>query len=118
MAGESDHTRLDLDAIKSMGTGLSNIKKAFDGLEDLGSKYDEDFCDGDLRDDVLLFDVLDIEAVHLLPLVEVGDGRVHSQWPPAAQAVGLPCRLGIDAAASAARAAPHGFAPATAVRRR
>jgi len=50
MAGESDHTRLDLDAIKSMGTGLSNIKKAFDGLEDLGSKYDEDFGDGDLSD--------------------------------------------------------------------
>ncbi|MBO4258020.1 hypothetical protein [Streptomyces griseorubiginosus] len=48
MGGESDHTRLDLDAIRSMGSGLSGIKKAFEGLESLTHKYDEDFGHGDL----------------------------------------------------------------------
>ncbi|MFD4522693.1 hypothetical protein ACFWP7_01880 [Streptomyces sp. NPDC058470] len=50
MGGESDHTRLDLDVIKGMGTGLSNVKKAFDGLEKLGDKYEDDFGNGDLSD--------------------------------------------------------------------
>lgn len=50
MGGENDHTRLDLDVIKGMGRGLGSIKKAFDGLEDLGGKYEDDFGDGDLAD--------------------------------------------------------------------
>uniref|UniRef100_A0AAU3I3J3 WXG100 family type VII secretion target n=1 Tax=Streptomyces sp. NBC_01393 TaxID=2903851 RepID=A0AAU3I3J3_9ACTN len=50
MGGESDHTRLDLDVIKEMGTGLSNVKKAFDGLEKLSGKYKDDFGNGDLAD--------------------------------------------------------------------
>lgn len=50
MGGENDHTRLDLDVIKGMGRGLGSIKKAFDGLEDLGGKYEDDFGNGDLAD--------------------------------------------------------------------
>ncbi|MFJ8198006.1 hypothetical protein [Streptomyces sp. NPDC096152] len=50
MGGEADHTRLDLDVIRGMGTGLSTIKKAFDGLEKLGDKYEDDFGDGDLAE--------------------------------------------------------------------
>ncbi|MEV5931193.1 hypothetical protein ACIQCD_08855 [Streptomyces sp. NPDC093250] len=49
MAGESDQ-RLDLEVIKEMGKGLGNIKKAFDGLEDLGGKYEDDFGNGELAD--------------------------------------------------------------------
>ncbi|MGC0384327.1 uncharacterized protein YukE [Streptomyces sp. SAI-195] len=49
MAGGSDQ-RLDLEVIKEMGKGLGNIKKAFDGLEDLGGKYEDDFGNGDLAD--------------------------------------------------------------------
>lgn len=49
MAGEGDHTRLDLDVIKSMGTGLANIKKAFDEIGRL-DKYAEDLGDDDLAD--------------------------------------------------------------------
>ncbi|MFF3615997.1 hypothetical protein [Streptomyces sp. NPDC002580] len=50
MGDESDHTRLDLDVIKEMGTGLSNVKKAFEGLKDLSGKYEDDFGNGDLAD--------------------------------------------------------------------
>lgn len=50
MGGENDRTRLDLDVIKGMGRGLSSIKKAFDGLEDLGGKYGDDFGNEDLAD--------------------------------------------------------------------
>ncbi|MGW0824223.1 hypothetical protein [Streptomyces sp. NPDC002845] len=50
MAGEGDHTRADLDAIREMGTGLSNVKKAFEGLEKLSGKYGDDFGHGDLAD--------------------------------------------------------------------
>jgi hypothetical protein len=50
MGGEGEYTRLDLDVIKGMGTGLSNIKKAFDGLEKLSDKYEDDFGNGDLAD--------------------------------------------------------------------
>ncbi|MEV6792786.1 hypothetical protein AB0M87_12440 [Streptomyces sp. NPDC051320] len=50
MGNESDHTRLDLDVIKGMGTGLSNVKRAFDGLDNLKNKYADDFGDGDLAD--------------------------------------------------------------------
>ncbi|GAB2982135.1 hypothetical protein GCM10023080_055420 [Streptomyces pseudoechinosporeus] len=49
MAGEGEHTRLDLEVIRSMGTGLNNVKKAFDGIGKLG-KYEEDFGNGDLAD--------------------------------------------------------------------
>ncbi|MES5824388.1 hypothetical protein [Streptomyces sp. RG80] len=34
--------------IKEMGTGLSRVKKAFDGLEKLGGKYGDDFGHGGL----------------------------------------------------------------------
>ena len=37
MGNESDHTRLDLDVIKGMGTGLAHVKKAFDGLDKLNT---------------------------------------------------------------------------------
>ncbi|MFE1286652.1 hypothetical protein [Streptomyces sp. NPDC058751] len=50
MGDGSDHTRLDLDVIREMGTGLSNVKKAFDGLGKLSEKYEDDFGDGDLAD--------------------------------------------------------------------
>ncbi|MFJ2608872.1 hypothetical protein ACIQOU_21010 [Streptomyces sp. NPDC091279] len=50
MSGESDHTRLDLDVIKGMGRGLSNVKKAFEGLDDLMGKYGDDFGNSDLAD--------------------------------------------------------------------
>lgn len=50
MGGEGDHTRLDLDVIRGMGTGLNNVKKAFEGLEKLGDKYEDDFGDGDLAE--------------------------------------------------------------------
>ncbi|MGH4032433.1 hypothetical protein ACQB60_26235 [Actinomycetota bacterium Odt1-20B] len=50
MGDEGDHTRLDLEVIKGMGTGLSNIKKAFEGLDKLSGKYGDDFGDGDLAD--------------------------------------------------------------------
>ncbi|MFD3837680.1 hypothetical protein ACFWWC_15630 [Streptomyces sp. NPDC058642] len=49
MAGEGDYTRLDLDAIKSMGTGLGNIKKAFDDIGKL-DKYSDDFGHAGLAD--------------------------------------------------------------------
>jgi hypothetical protein len=49
MSGEGERVRLDLDMIRGMGTGLNNVKKAFDGIEKLG-KYLEDFGDGDLAD--------------------------------------------------------------------
>lgn len=49
MSGEGERARLDLDAIRGMGTGLNNVKKAFDGIEKLG-QYLEDFGDGDLAD--------------------------------------------------------------------
>jgi hypothetical protein len=49
VAGGSDQ-KLDLEVIKEMGKGLGNIKKAFDGLEDLGGKYEDDFGNGDLAD--------------------------------------------------------------------
>jgi hypothetical protein len=45
-----DHTRADLDVIKEMGTGLTNIKKAFDGLDKLSGKYGDDLGHGDLAD--------------------------------------------------------------------
>ncbi|MEV0218473.1 hypothetical protein [Streptomyces sp. NPDC050704] len=50
MGGKSDHTRLDLDVIKGMGTGLSNVKKAFDGLDKLTQKYGDDFGHSDLAE--------------------------------------------------------------------
>jgi uncharacterized protein YukE len=50
MGGKSDHTRLDLDVIKGMGTGLNNVKKAFEGLDKLSDKYEGDFGNGDLAD--------------------------------------------------------------------
>lgn len=50
MSGAGGRTQLDLDVIKGMGTGLNNVKKAFEGLEDLGKQYDDDFGDGDLAD--------------------------------------------------------------------
>ncbi|MEU0783717.1 hypothetical protein ABZ341_19340 [Streptomyces sp. NPDC006173] len=50
MGDGSDHTRLDLDVIKEMGTGLSNVKKAFEGLEKLGDKYEDDFGNSALAD--------------------------------------------------------------------
>ncbi|MFF2844781.1 hypothetical protein ACFVT5_00415 [Streptomyces sp. NPDC058001] len=50
MGNEGDHTKLDLDVIKGMGTGLSNVKKAFEDLDKLGGKYGDDFGDGDLAD--------------------------------------------------------------------
>ncbi|MGW0368531.1 hypothetical protein ACWDZW_06320 [Streptomyces coeruleorubidus] len=50
MSGEGDHTRADLDVIKEMGTGLSNVKKAFDGLDKLSGKYGDDFGHGGLAD--------------------------------------------------------------------
>src|SRR4051794_30288106 len=50
MSGEGDHTRADLDAIREMGVGLSNVKKAFDGLGKLSGKYGEDFGHGGLAD--------------------------------------------------------------------
>lgn len=50
MGGGSDHTRLDLDVIKEMGTGLSNVKKAFEGLKKLGDSYEDDFGNGALSD--------------------------------------------------------------------
>ncbi|MGW2782855.1 hypothetical protein ACWC3X_16670 [Streptomyces populi] len=50
MGDEGDHTRLDLDVIKEMGTGLGNIKKAFDGLGKLSGKYGDDFGNSDLAD--------------------------------------------------------------------
>ena len=49
MAGEGDHQRLDLDAIESMGRGLSNIKKAFDGIGKIGD-YSDDFGNEHLAD--------------------------------------------------------------------
>ncbi|MDX2542205.1 hypothetical protein ACOT81_31380 [Streptomyces sp. WI04-05B] len=49
MSGEGERARLDLDVIRGMGTGLSNVKKAFDGIEKLG-KYLEYFGDGYLAD--------------------------------------------------------------------
>ncbi|MFE9253327.1 hypothetical protein [Streptomyces sp. NPDC007088] len=48
MSGGGDHTRLDLDVIKAMGQGLAKVKKAFDGLDDLGNSCADDFGDGDL----------------------------------------------------------------------
>ncbi|MFD5229946.1 hypothetical protein ACFWJ5_15700 [Streptomyces qaidamensis] len=33
-----------------MGTGLSNVRKAFEGLENLSGKYGEDFGHGGLAD--------------------------------------------------------------------
>ncbi|MEV0529414.1 hypothetical protein AB0I66_38955 [Streptomyces sp. NPDC050439] len=50
VGGGGDRARLDLDVIKGMGTGLNNVKKAFDGLEDLGGQYEDDFGNGDLAD--------------------------------------------------------------------
>ncbi|MEV0323607.1 hypothetical protein ACIBKX_13605 [Streptomyces sp. NPDC050658] len=50
MGGDGGRTKLDLDVIKGMGTGLNNVKKAFDGLEDLGGKYEDDFGNDDLAD--------------------------------------------------------------------
>jgi hypothetical protein len=50
VGGEGGHTKLDLDVIKGMGTGLGNVKKAFDGLDKLSKKYDDDFGNGDLAD--------------------------------------------------------------------
>ncbi|MFG2649780.1 hypothetical protein [Streptomyces sp. NPDC048436] len=50
VGGGGGRTQLDLDVIKGMGTGLNNVKKAFEGLEDLGGKYEEDFGNGDLAD--------------------------------------------------------------------
>lgn len=50
MGGGGDRAKLDLDVIKGMGTGLNNVKKAFDGLEDLGGQYEDDFGNGDLAD--------------------------------------------------------------------
>jgi hypothetical protein len=49
VAGEGDHTRLDLDVIKSMGTGLGDVKKAFDDIGKL-DKYSDDFGHGGLAD--------------------------------------------------------------------
>ncbi|WAU79076.1 hypothetical protein O1Q96_04500 [Streptomyces sp. Qhu-G9] len=46
-----EYTRIeDLEVIRGMGRGLGNIKKSFDGLEDLKGKYDEDFGNSDLKD--------------------------------------------------------------------
>ncbi|OON78390.1 hypothetical protein [Streptomyces tsukubensis] len=50
MGSESDHTRLDLDVIRGMGTGLGKVKKAFDGLDKLSDAYEEDFGHGGLAD--------------------------------------------------------------------
>lgn len=50
MGATGDHTKLDLDVIKGMGTGLSNVKKAFEGLEKLGDTYEDDFGNGELAD--------------------------------------------------------------------
>jgi hypothetical protein len=50
MGNESDHTRLDLDVIKGMGTGLAHVKKAFDGLDKLKNKYTDDFGESRLAD--------------------------------------------------------------------
>lgn len=50
MGDGSDRTRLDLDAIREMGTGLSGVKKAFDGLGKLSEKYKDDFGSSDLAD--------------------------------------------------------------------
>ncbi|MET8447725.1 hypothetical protein [Streptomyces sp. NPDC005209] len=50
MSGEGDHTRADLDAIREMGVGLSNVKKAFEGLDKLSGKYGEGFGHGGLAD--------------------------------------------------------------------
>ncbi|MEU5340975.1 hypothetical protein AB0H18_09085 [Streptomyces sp. NPDC020766] len=45
------YTRIeDLEVIRGMGRGLGNIKKSFDGLENLKGKYDEDFGNNDLRE--------------------------------------------------------------------
>ncbi|MFB6554489.1 hypothetical protein [Streptomyces sp. NPDC056405] len=49
MSGEGEHTKADLDAIKEMGTGLNNVRKAFEGLDKLKGKYREDFGHGDLE---------------------------------------------------------------------
>ncbi|MGW7085939.1 hypothetical protein ACWGH2_20950 [Streptomyces sp. NPDC054871] len=50
VGGGGGRAKLDLDVIKGMGTGLNNVKKAFDGLEDLGGQYEDDFGNGDLAD--------------------------------------------------------------------
>ncbi|MFE6361835.1 hypothetical protein ACFVP3_17820 [Streptomyces sp. NPDC057806] len=50
MAGEGDRTQADLDAIKEMGNGLSKVKKAFEGLENLSGKYGDDFGHRNLAD--------------------------------------------------------------------
>jgi uncharacterized protein YukE len=50
MSGEGDHIRLDLDVIMGMGNGLSNVKKAFEGLGKLSGKYGDDFGHGALAD--------------------------------------------------------------------
>ncbi|MGW2287659.1 hypothetical protein [Streptomyces phaeochromogenes] len=50
MGGEVGHTKLDLDVIKGMGTGLGNVKKAFEGLEKLTQKYGDDFGQADLAE--------------------------------------------------------------------
>ncbi|MEW2162899.1 hypothetical protein AB0912_07850 [Streptomyces sp. NPDC007084] len=50
MGGGSDHTRLDLDVIREMGTGLGKVKKAFDGLDKLGDQYEGDFGNTALAD--------------------------------------------------------------------
>ncbi|MFJ6729853.1 hypothetical protein ACIQPQ_33635 [Streptomyces sp. NPDC091281] len=49
MGDDGDHTRLDLDAIKSMANGLGSIKKAFDDIGKL-ERYAADLGDGDLAD--------------------------------------------------------------------
>lgn len=48
MSGEGDHTRADLDVIKEMGTGLNNVRKAFERLGKLTGKYGDDFGHRDL----------------------------------------------------------------------
>ncbi|MEV8594998.1 hypothetical protein [Streptomyces sp. NPDC052012] len=50
MAGEGDHTRADLDVIKEMGTGLTKVKKAFEGLGKLSGKYGDEFGHRGLAD--------------------------------------------------------------------
>ncbi|MDJ0464426.1 hypothetical protein [Streptomyces sp. H27-C3] len=45
-----DHTKADLEVIRSMGKGLNHVKKAFDGLDKLGEKHGDDFGNDDLAD--------------------------------------------------------------------
>lgn len=44
------HTKADISAIRSMGSGLKRVKKAFDGISSIKGRYGDALGDGDLAD--------------------------------------------------------------------